>query len=79
MGELGRLGLAMAETVEALRGKGGAPLKNHNYLKRVLESQVGVDGRGTACRALTDDRSRTAVLPSKTSEAMQSLEEWARG
>ncbi len=70
---------AMVETIEALRGKGGAPLKNHNYLKRVLESQVGVDGRGTACRALTDNRSRTAALPSKTSEAMQSLEEWKRG
>jgi hypothetical protein len=36
-----RLENALAETVEALRLKGGAPLKNHNYLKRVLENIQG--------------------------------------
>ncbi|WP_298438002.1 hypothetical protein [Geobacter sp.] len=35
-----QLAAAMAETVEALRGRGGKPLKNHNYLRRVLESQA---------------------------------------
>jgi len=29
---------ALAETVESLRLKGGAPLKNHRYLQRVLEN-----------------------------------------
>ncbi len=33
-----RLARALAETVEAIRAKGGVPLKSHNYLKRVLES-----------------------------------------
>jgi hypothetical protein len=33
-----RLSAAMSETVEAIRAKSGAvPMKNHNYLKRVLE------------------------------------------
>lgn len=33
-----RLSAAMAETVEAIRAKAGAvPMKNHNYLRRVLE------------------------------------------
>ena len=33
-----RLSAAMAETVEAIRAKSGAvPMKNHNYLRRVLE------------------------------------------
>ena len=34
-----RLAIALSETVEALRGKQPRqPLKNHNYLKKVLES-----------------------------------------
>lgn len=33
-----RLARALAETVEAIRAKGGTPLKSHNYLRRVLES-----------------------------------------
>jgi len=33
-----RLARALADTVEAIRAKGGVPLKSHNYLKRVLES-----------------------------------------
>lgn len=33
-----RLSAAMSETVEAIRAKSGAvPMRNHNYLKRVLE------------------------------------------
>ena len=33
-----RLSAAMSETVEAIRAKSGAvPMKNHNYLRRVLE------------------------------------------
>ncbi len=33
-----RLAAALAQTVEQIRSKGGGPLKNHNYLKRVLEN-----------------------------------------
>jgi len=38
-----RLAHALTETTDALRAKGGAALKNHNYLKRVLEN-TAVDG-----------------------------------
>lgn len=33
-----RLADALASTVESIRGKAGAALKNHNYLARVIES-----------------------------------------
>lgn len=44
-----RLSAAMAETVEAIRGKCGAksgavPMKNHNYLRRVLEGMPETGG-----------------------------------
>jgi len=42
------LAVALSETVEAMRGKREAgdvrPLKNHNYLKRVLESTLAIPG-----------------------------------
>lgn len=47
--DTGLVGLALSETVEAMRGKqaggGWKPLGNHNYLRRVLES---VAARGSA-------------------------------
>lgn len=33
-----RLANAVAQTVEALRGRGGGQMKNHHYLQKVLES-----------------------------------------
>lgn len=36
------LAAALAQTVETLRSKGSAPLKNHNYLKRVLENTASL-------------------------------------
>ena len=65
---------AMMETVEALRGKGSAPLKNHNYLKRVLESR----GPGTGDRGLvrTGTGDRGSVTASKTASAIGRLEQW---
>ena len=33
-----KLAAALSQTVETLRSKGSAPLKNHNYLKRVIEN-----------------------------------------
>ncbi len=65
---------AMMETVEALRGKGKGPLKNHNYLKRVLESRSSI--------AETQDlASLSASRPgtSKTDAAINSLDAWHCG
>ncbi len=68
---------AMSETIEALRSKGGPPLKNHNYLKRVLESRSGmVETQNVASLPA----SRGGVKgTSRTDAAMTNLEEWARG
>lgn len=65
------LAAAMAETVEALRGRGGKPLKNHNYLKRVVESQgSGAVDRGQVLAA-------TAPQVSRRKAAIAALAEWA--
>jgi hypothetical protein len=75
------LQVAMMETVEALRGKGGAPLKNHNYLKRVMESRVAnppaLSGSPLCQRG--DVVGGKTVATSKTDAAMSSLEAWSRG
>jgi hypothetical protein len=66
-----RLENALAETVEALRLKGGPPLKNHNYLKRVLENCQGnqvVQRRETA---------KAEPTQSKRAAAIAALSEWA--
>lgn len=70
-----RLATALAETVEALRGKGGPPLKNHNYLKRVLESVAVMPLAGTVPTALTTPTAHTPAqrLTSKTAQAMKAL------
>ncbi len=65
---------AMVETVEALRGKGKGPLKNHNYLKRVLESRQAVSSERGAVQAVTGPRSQ--VPASKTASAIGRLEQW---
>ena len=39
-----RLATALAGTVESIRAKGGGPLKNHNYLARVLDSTPAATG-----------------------------------
>ncbi len=70
----GALNEAMAETVEALRGKGKGPLKNHNYLKRVLESRQAVSSERGAVQAVTGPRS--PVQASKTASAIGRLEQW---
>lgn len=63
---------AMATTVDALRGNGGDPLKNHNYLKKVLKSVA-------AAPVLTEDG--RGVVPagkvSKRQQAIHHLVEWA--
>ena len=59
-----RLARAMSETVEALRAKGGGPLRNHNYLRRVLEGlpdDVVVVERAGGAYALPARRRVTAA------------------
>jgi hypothetical protein len=71
-----QLDAAMTDTVESLRGRGKGALKNHNYLKRVLESQAGT--------AMTQDLVTKPKPPahevrSKTASALTRLENWKRG
>ncbi|MBE2888970.1 hypothetical protein [Geobacter anodireducens] len=68
------LAAAMAETVEALRGRGGKPLKNHNYLKRVLESQPQVAMPAATAAAVPAPEAAPAI--SKTARAIGRLEGW---
>jgi len=64
---------AMAETVEALRGKGKGPLKNHNYLKRVIECRGGVTPPVPKSCVSTNHSA-----PSKTAGAIGRLEQWKK-
>ena len=70
-----RLDAAMAETVEAMRAKreqGQAkPLKNHNYLKRVLENTP--EGGS----AIAPARERAVAGTSKRAQTLTALTEWA--
>lgn len=64
---------ALEDTVEALRTKNGPPLKNHNYFRRVLESnppQSPLCHRGEA-------EGRGVVPRSKAAIAIAALGEWA--
>lgn len=56
-----RLALALAETVESLRAKAGPPLKNHNYLRRVLEGTPEQAAANLAPRIPTGRSSKTAA------------------
>lgn len=76
-----QLDAAMAETVEAIRAKrdeGGQhkPLKNHNYLKRVLES---TPAGALVSTSQTSHKSQTIqTAPSKTASAIGALEQFRR-
>lgn len=86
-----RLSAAMAETVEAIRAKSGAaPMKNHNYLRRVLEGMpeaagaLVVSGGATgavadplAARMHREAKARQAA-PSATMNALAELEDLKR-
>lgn len=67
---------ALIETVDALRAKGGKPLKNHNYLKRVLENQPR-ETVETHCNGSLPTPSPSSN--SKTARAIGRLEQWKRG
>ena len=67
-----RLAIALSETVEALRGKPRQPLKNHNYLTKVLES--------VQARPVIAHTEQGAVAPrSKAGQACMTLEHLKRG
>lgn len=74
-----RLEIALTETVEALRAKNGPPLKNHNYLRRVLENTPGsgldpLGPKGAQGRNLS---SESSAPRSKAAQALSALVEWA--
>ena len=72
-----RLDAAMAETVESMRTKKeqgqGKPLKNHNYLKRVLESTPAAS---LSVQAQPDQAQHRPVERSKTASAIGMLESY---
>ena len=68
-----RLAIALSETVEALRSKQWSkPLKNHNYLQKVLES--------VQVRPVIAETKQGAVAPkSKAGQACMTLEKLKQG
>lgn len=63
-----RLADALASTVESIRGKGGASLKNHNYLARVIESTPA------RCTVLAPEPAARRVPPSKHRRALDAID-----
>lgn len=71
--DMSRLEIALGETVEALRNKAGAPLKNHNYLKRVLEN-TSLAAVSSPVRPRSGNQSQ-----SRRNKAIDALAEWSYG
>jgi len=74
-----QLSTALSETVEAIRRKRAEgknqPLKNHNYLKQVIDS-TRIEERGVR----SEDRQALQVAkPSRRAQGINALEEWTRG
>lgn len=64
-----RLGDALAATVESIRAKGqDGPVRNHNYLRRVLE------GTPDPCAVLAPERARPAGPASKHRAALDAID-----
>lgn len=61
---------ALAETVESLRGRSSKPLKNHNYLRRVLETTQAAPVISRAAVVATGPVSKRAA-------AIEALIAWA--
>jgi len=70
-----RLENALAETVESLRNKGGQPLKNHNYLKRVIENSPSPQPSPTRGEGAVEVRG--AAPGGKRAAALSALAVWA--
>ncbi len=65
-----QLSAALAQTVEQIRAKGGGPLKNHNYLKAVLESIQESSNLPTCTKSQTAKKGAV----SKTEQALINIE-----
>ena len=67
---------ALINTVDSIRAKPSQPLKNHNYLKRVLESTPEPVAQPTSTTPVQQAQSTQSVanLKSKTAQGMQALE-----
>jgi hypothetical protein len=82
LGPAGNVAQAMRQTAEQIQAKGGKPLSNHNYLKRVLED-VTVVGATSVAQGTAELNKATEVAPtkraSKTAQALQALEEFKHG
>lgn len=80
LGTEAALAQAMRQTVEQIQAKGGKPLSNHNYLKRVLEdvSVVGADLSAHAT-AMAPANKFAPTKTSKTALALQALEDFGNG
>ena len=82
--DLAQLDAAMASTVESIRAKreeGGEakPLKNHNYLKRVLESTPAAGlSLTTQIGPIRQISPKSTAAPSKTASAIGALEDYKR-
>tara|TARA_A100000171_G_C2089058_1_gene123576 strand:+ start:27 stop:485 length:459 start_codon:yes stop_codon:yes gene_type:complete len=76
------VGVALSETVEAIRvkrdsGEDARPLRNHNYLKRVIESH---QARGVGAVQVTRDTPSPArSTSSRTAAALAALGRRSRG
>lgn len=83
LGPSGNVAQAMRQTVEQIQAKGGKPLSNHNYLKRVLEdvSVVGADlsAHATAMVPANQANKFAPTKTSKTAQALQALEDFGNG
>ncbi len=76
MGMNSQLPQAMRQTVEQIQAKGGKPLTNHNYLKRVLEdAPAAVIGFDLAKEQDVTVYHKPAKT-SKTTQALQALEDF---
>lgn len=80
LAEVNALAPAMRQTVEQIQAKGGKPLSNHNYLKRVLEDVVTV-APGNALVGAMPSRDKVSLPQrnSKTAQALQALEDFKHG
>jgi len=83
LGPVAHVAQAMRQTIDSLQGKGGKPLSNHNYLKRVLDD-VGYAVR-TAELVPVEEGTGSHSAPykthtiSKTAQALQALEDFGNG
>lgn len=76
------LAQAMRQTVEQIQAKGGKPLTNHNYLKRVLEDVASVGADSSARGTMIETNMANKFAPtkiSKTAQALQALEDFGNG